>query len=148
MYTNYKELMMKNKKGFTLSEILAVIIILSLLLVIAVPASQGIASKVNEKLLSTKKSVSLSAAILWGQDNLSCFQATNVCSILQNESPCDSNFYCRSISLASLAAEGYIEYDDEDKKLITNPVNKKSMNDLRVVIKVHKENKNVTGFYK
>ena len=74
MYTNYKELMMKNKKGFTLSEILAVIIILSLLLVIAVPASQGIASKVNENFYQLK-SVSLSAAILWGQDNLKLFSS-------------------------------------------------------------------------
>ena len=42
---------MRNKNGFTLVELLAVIVILSLLIAIAVPSSITIGNKIKEKLL-------------------------------------------------------------------------------------------------
>ncbi len=137
---------MKNK-GFTLSEILAVMVILSLLLIIAVPASQGIAKRVNEKLLDTKKSVAVSSAILWGQDNLLCFAEGSNCSKLTpSDVHCEEGYECKSITLNTLALEGYIHFDNEETKEIINPVDKTSMKQEEVIIMFHTKTKSVTAY--
>jgi type IV pilus assembly protein PilA len=63
-----------NKKGFTLVELLAVLVILSLLMVIAVPASINVSKKVKAKMYNNKVSLIKDAALLWAQDNKACLQ--------------------------------------------------------------------------
>ena len=62
-----------NKKGFTLIEVLVVITIIGIMTSIAIPASQGIAKKINEKSYQTKLKLASEGAKLWGEDNNVCF---------------------------------------------------------------------------
>ena len=58
-----------NKKGFTLVEILSVIILLGLVIGIAVPGVMRAQTKAKEKTLATKVKNIEKAAILYGQNN-------------------------------------------------------------------------------
>lgn len=58
-----------NNKAFTLIELLAVIIVLSLLMVIAVPTISSVTKTTRESAYETKVKNIISAAKLYGQDN-------------------------------------------------------------------------------
>lgn len=137
------------QKGFTLVELLAVIVILSLLVIVAIPSSQVIGDKIKDKLLATKLDVSSQAAVLWSQDNLKCF-TQDECSDILTEVVCrnevSNNFDCYLIKLESLAEAGYLEYDDEEMKIIENPKTKtETLNDYTVILKYNIDSKIATG---
>lgn len=140
-----------NKKGFTLVELLAVIIILSLLITIAIPASQAIGKKINEKMLINKLDIASQSAKLWAVDNISCF-INNVCSdkIVKFTCPAGTinNTNCYKIKLETLAEEKYYQYDDEINKKIINPANKtEKLNKQEIIIKYNTVDKTVIGYY-
>ena len=62
-----------NKKGFTLVELLAVLVILGILVTIAVPAATSVGDKAKTKMLKTKTKLAMQGAILYLQDNKSEF---------------------------------------------------------------------------
>lgn len=113
---------MINKKGFTLVELLAVIGILGIIMIIAVPASLSTSTKVKEKMLKTKIDLIDKSAVLWAQDNRRCFSTgCNNCS----------GNVC-TVTLKFLADENYLDYD-EDQKII-NPVDKSDISLKTVTI--------------
>jgi len=59
---------MKNKKGFTLIEILVVIVLVALLLGIGIPGVMKISQNMKKRSLNTKLDLVEQAAILYGQD--------------------------------------------------------------------------------
>lgn len=59
----------KDKKGFTLIELIIVIAILALLMVIAVPSIVLISNKINNKVYDTRVTLILSAAETYAKDN-------------------------------------------------------------------------------
>ena len=61
--------MMKNNKGLTLVELLAVIVLISLLLGLGIPGINRIRQNMNKKALNTKTSLIEQAGVLWGQVN-------------------------------------------------------------------------------
>lgn len=103
---------MKNRKGFTLIEILAVIAILSILISAASISVIEIRKKMNNRLYNTKISLIESAAILWGEDN------EYELSLEENE--------CENILVDDLVTEGYLKYDKNNK--VINPKDDSSMN--------------------
>ena len=105
---------MKNitkKRGFTLVELLAVIVVLSIIISIAVPASISISNRAKEKMYKTKVEMIENAGKLYAQDNPS--------KVDQNKS-CD-------IKVEDLVNGGYLKADEDGK--VVNPKNKKSMNE-------------------
>ena len=64
---------MKNKKGFTLVELLAVIVVLSLVMIIAIPAITKNTSSAKEAILKTKVNLIVDESVIWGEDNLNYF---------------------------------------------------------------------------
>lgn len=103
---------MKNRKGFTLIEILAVIAILSILISAVSISVIEIRKKMNNRLYNTKISLIESAAILWGEDN------EYELSLEENE--------CENILVDDLVTEGYLKYDKDNK--VINPKDDSSMN--------------------
>lgn len=60
---------MKNNKGFTLVEIISVIVLLGLVIGIAVPSVMNASTNVKKKTLQTKVDNIEQAAVLYGQNN-------------------------------------------------------------------------------
>ena len=67
---------MKKNKGFTLVELLAVIVILSLLLVIAVPNVIAISQRIRKNMYCSKIEDIESAAKIYGNDNIDVLETT------------------------------------------------------------------------
>lgn len=134
---------MKNKKGFTLVELLAVIVVLSLVMVIAIPAISKNTSDAKEAVLKTKVNLIVDDAVLFGQDNLNYFLTSNKGPL---KSCTSGDVVTCEISFSDLADAGYIKYDDEENKLITDPTKKKdSLNDEIILISYTKSTGKVSA---
>jgi len=83
-----------NKKGFTLVEMLAVIVILSLLLAIGIPSVMMIRGRMKENQLKTKLDLANKAALVWAKENENCFQANDDCIGAACGFECPELFFC------------------------------------------------------
>lgn len=122
-----------NKKGFTLVELLAVLVLISLLMGLAIPGINRISNNMKKKSYNQKIKLVESAAELWGQDNKTRLQTTS-CTIDGN------NVLCYKITIKELLNENYLDSDNNSGKYI-NPKNDKDMKDC--IVFVYKQNKRV-----
>lgn len=120
-----------NKKGFTLVELLAVLVLISLLMGLAIPGINRINNNMKKKSYNQKIKLIESAAELWGQDNKTRLQADNCSSEISK---------CKKITIAGLIKENYLDSDNNSGKYI-NPKNDKDMKDC--IVFVYKQNKRV-----
>lgn len=135
---------MKNRKGFTLVEILAVIVLISLMLIIVVPSVQQIAYKSKVKLCNTKVELIENAVSLWAENNQKCFIKDDGCSILQNcTRDINSETTICKTTIESLAKNNIINYDKEInyKEYVINPINNGNMNESTLSIEYNNQNK-------
>ena len=101
------------KKGFTLIEVLAVIIILAILALIAVPAINGVLKNSRQKAYDLQVDTIEEAAMKY--------------SIEHNEIlPKDDGIFTNQLMLSQLISSGYIEKTDNGK--IYNPIDNSEMN--------------------
>lgn len=139
---------MKNKKGFTLVELLVVITLIGLLVVIAVPSGLSISKKVKQNMLNTKIEQIESAAIIWGQQNNN--------KIKNPSSECTTNKKNTSTGVTAcvkktieelLINENALEEDgiDASGKYLKNPTTDKKINGCDVEIYI--KNKRVYAEY-
>ena len=137
---------MKNNKGFTLVEILAVLVLISLMMVIIVPNVQKVAYQSKVKLCKSKINLAEESINLWARDNYKCFEKTDGCNILSN---CQKNNYtieCES-TFKTLAENNLLNYDKNIKNTnyVINPINNGNMNDTIINIKYNKVTKQATS---
>ena len=125
-----------NKKGFTLVELLAVLVLISLLMGLAIPGINRISNNMKKKSYNQKIKLVESAAELWGQDNKTRLQATTNCpsEIIQ----------CKIITIEDLITDNYLDSDNNSGNYI-NPKNDKDMKNCKVF--VYKQNKRVYAKY-
>lgn len=97
---------MNNKKGFTLVELLAVIVILGVLTAIAVPSVLGISKKIKTDMYESKKKTVEVALELWADDN---------------KSSCIDNI--DKLRIQNLIEDNYLKADDKNNSSFTNPSN-------------------------
>ena len=110
-----------NKKGFTLVELLVVIMILGLIFGIAIPNIYDASNRTKIKTLSAKIKNIEKSAILYAQDEIDDFSET--CTIN------DNSFVCIEISVQDLVNSKYF-----DSNNITNPVNNESLINCKIQI--------------
>lgn len=103
------------KKGFTLVELLAVIIILGLLTIIAIPSIIGILNNEKKNISNSMKNIIINASSLYIEDNSGVYPKVN------------NNVYC--IKLESLVN------DNRLSKPLKDPVTNKEI-DLNKYVKV------------
>ncbi len=96
------------KKGFTLIEIIAVIVILGIIGIIVVPISNGVIKRSNEKMYNEQVTRIIDACKSY---------------VLENDNNDPDENYQNTISISTLKNEGYL---DNSKELI-NPKTKKEM---------------------
>lgn len=108
------------KNGFTLAELLGVIVILALISLITVPAVSGTLQKYKSKLCKTQVEQIVSAARTWGSDNIL-------------KLPSSGNSI--EVTLKELSDYGYIDSD------IENPVTKENFDLEETKVKITKNGK-------
>lgn len=137
---------MKNKKGFTLVELLAVIVLISLIMVIVVPQVQKVAKQSKVKLCKSKITLAEEALNLWGQDNYRCFSREDGCNMLDNCDTVDDTIIC-SVKFNDLAKNNLVNYDQKvnDIDTIINPIDNSSLNNLEFRVKYDSKTKTISS---
>ena len=137
---------MKNNKGFTLVELLAVIVVLSLVMIIAIPAITKNTRNAREAVLKTKVDLIINESVIWGEENLNYFLTSNKGPL---KSCTGEDIITCEITFNDLAEAGYIKYDNEEEKLITDPTKKKdSLNDEIILLTYDKSTRKVSSSLK
>ncbi|MBQ3021034.1 MAG: prepilin-type N-terminal cleavage/methylation domain-containing protein [Bacilli bacterium] len=132
-----------NKKGFTLVEILSVIVLISLLLGLGIPGVMKISENMKKKSLNTKIKLIEEAGVFWGQDNKTLLQSITDCEI--DDSGAESN--CYKISISSLISEDYLDKENNSNSYM-NPVNNKDLAiDENCKVHVYKKNNRVYAYF-
>lgn len=127
-----------NKKGFTLVEILSVIVLISLLMGIGVAGVSRISSNMKEKSLSTKISNIEQAAVLYGQDNRTILQSDDCCVD-------EKTIKCKKITVQNLINEDYLDSENYNGIEYKNPMDNSNM--LDKCIYIYKRNNRVEAKY-
>ena len=125
--------MKNNKKGFTLVELLSVIVLIALVSVLAVSGITSANNKTKQRILSSKIVTVEEGLRSWNMDNENCFRsrdAINCIVGLANGCTADQNIVSCSITIGELARQNIIEVDQEinGEKIVINPVDKSSLN--------------------
>jgi len=121
------------KKGFTLVELLAVIVILALLAIVALPSAFSIGDSIKERMYCEKIDMILSSAKTWGNEHSSQLK-TGGCYIEK--------------SIRELVEQGAIKKEGDgtpEKPYVTNPVTGEGMDDRMVYLYLN--NKRATAYY-
>ena len=131
-----------NKKGFTLVELLVVIVIIAVLSVIIVPSVININKNINKRLLSEKIENIESSAILYANNNEEIFNGTDVVYIYVYELV-DSNY----MTVDATAGADNCKTDTEKSSIgcVIDPTDKTSINNNYVILR--KEGAGVTATY-
>ncbi|MBQ3021035.1 MAG: prepilin-type N-terminal cleavage/methylation domain-containing protein [Bacilli bacterium] len=119
-----------DNKGFTLVEILSVIVLLSIVITLTVTISNDVGKNAKIKLLNSKIENIEKAAVLYGQEN---DDFTTPCDI--ETKPCYNkvNCYCynNSVTVQTLVDNKLIQYDAGNN--VVNPVNEsKNINECNI----------------
>ena len=136
-----KENVGMNKKGFTLVEILAVIVLIGLLFGLGIPGVMRISERMKEKSYTTKVGLIEQAGELWGQDNKTLLQ--------QKECNIDGKIYkCNKITINRLILDDYLQEDGKDDSgeyIYNNP--KDGSNITYTCVWIYKKNNRVYAKY-
>lgn len=128
---------MKKNKGFTLVELLAVIVILAIVSLIAVPSVNGLLRKSRTNMFCKKVESIEAAAKYYAQDNLSDL-ATDSKMVIANKIP-----------IRLLVEKGYLKKDSDNctvgSNCVTDPRDKSSLDNN--YIDIYSENNRLYGRY-
>ena len=115
---------MKNKKGFTLAELLAVIVILGIIAALATPAIMSIYRRNQERLYCTKISILEADAVTWGERNLDSLPV-----IEEGQAP---NNITPNLTVERLVQDRITSPDDEETGFVLDPRTNEPINEYRI----------------
>lgn len=113
---------MNKNKGFTLIEILAVIVIISVVILAAIPAVVSISGKMRTNMYCTKIDQVKKSGIIYGQEN----DLDETCTINSVSYP------CKNITIETLIINNYIDPDKGGN--LTDPRDTSSMNNKALIV--------------
>ncbi len=115
-----------NRKGFTLTEVLIVIVIIGIVLAIAIPSIVAIRKRINERLFENKKEMILVAAELYGRD-----KGFTTDTIIYVYSLIDEKYIDSDIQSNDSNCSG----EHTNNGCVINPVDDSSLNNEKILIK-------------
>lgn len=122
------------KNGFTLVELLAVIVILSLLIVIAVPSVTKMSRKIQTNMFCDKVKDIEKAAELWGVDNEELIYSSEEVTAFNYEKGENVVYqHAKVITVRELVKKGYQKSDDKDKSTV-DPRDDSDLLDKKVLV--------------
>ena len=133
-----------NKKGFTLTELLVVIALISIIVLIAVPSVVAINKRINKRVYNSKIQEIVTAAELYGTNNPDLFNGRLEIKVYVYELVDKGYVSVDSKADATICKKDVSPYNSS-KGCVVNPVDKVSMNRNYVIIK--KEAAGVTATY-
>lgn len=95
---------MKNNKGFTLVELLAVIVVIALITTIAVPSAMGISNKIKVKMYCAKIDEIEVQAKAYGEDRRDSLTTTGI-----------------NVTVKDLVNSGYLKQDQDKSPYVVDP---------------------------
>lgn len=116
---------MKNKKGFTLVELLAVVVILAIIIAIAVPSTMSISTRLKKNMFCSKIDLIETAAMLYGEDRRDSFNKTIKVD--------GTNYKGVNVTIEHLVDTKYLKKDHESKPYIEDPRDKNNSLDAMKV---------------
>ncbi len=132
-----------NKKGFTLVELLAVIVILAVVMLIGSVSIGTVRNRISKNMFETKLELAIGAAKKWGQDNkeeLKQWPGDLVYFIkksdLTNYYRIHKTYSYARKTIGDLIASKDLETDERDhgNAVITNDLSGKVINDLEIIV--------------
>ncbi len=129
-----------NKKGLTLVELLAVIVLIALLLGLGIPGINRISQNMKKKSFNTKVGLIEQAAVLWGQDNKTLLQAHDNCVDKDG-----NTISCYKVQIQELIEEDCLDSEDYNDITYKNPINDDELADDCVY--VYKKNNRVYAYF-
>lgn len=122
---------MKNKKGFTISEVLVVLVIIGIILGISIPSIVNVRKKSNERLLESKKDIILVAAELYAKDKgWTSDGYVYVYELIKDD------YVKKEVNSGVNKCTG----ENTSDGCIINPVNDESLNNQKILVKVMNDN--------
>ncbi len=131
-----------NKKGFTLVELLVVVVIIAVLSVIIIPSVININKSINKRLLSEKIENIESSAILYANNNEEIFNGTDVVYVYVYELV-DANYM--TVDVAAGTDKCMVATEKSRVGCVIDPTDKTSINNNYVILR--KEGAGVTATY-
>lgn len=123
-----------NKKGFTFIELLAVLILISIVILIAVPSIKYADKKLHEKSYKTKSELILNAAKEYGDDYKEIILYSSYGTVYTDPSS-GSTYPSVTITIRDLLNNGYVTKDNDIKENdILDPRNDTSMLDKSITV--------------
>lgn len=114
---------MKNKKGFTLVEVLATVVILAILVLAVAPATISIAGKIRTNTYCSKIKMLKKAGEMYAQENA----LDETCTINS------TSYSCKNITVHTLLAAGYVDAN-QGETVLTDPRDNSSMNTKEIIV--------------
>jgi len=121
---------MKNNKGFTLVELIAVIAILALIIILVMASTNNIQDAMRVNMFCTKIKSIENVAVSWGQDNFQILQ-----EVKSGENHNHVTTATSKIKVQRLLNERYLKPDVENE-LIDPRNNGIPMNELEIIVYV------------
>jgi prepilin-type N-terminal cleavage/methylation domain-containing protein len=128
-------MIMKNKRGFTLVELLGVIVILAILATVAVPSTMSISKKLKVKLYCSKIDFIENAAELYGEDHRDNF--TNTINVDEK------TYKGEEITVEKLISTSYLKKDQSDYPYIVDPRDKTSDELYKMSLNIYIKNNRI-----
>lgn len=120
---------MKNKQGFTLVELLAVIVIIAIITTIAVPSTISISNKIKTNMYCEKINFIETSAQTYGEDRRDSF--TNTFTTSEGVYPSET------ITVQTLVETGYLKKDQNTSPYIVDPRDKNSTELYNMTLEVY-----------
>lgn len=144
MYQNRGD-RVKQKKGFTLVELLGIVVILAILIILVAPNILDSSKGAKQKSYDTKARLIESSAVMYAQDNYGAIVSN--CASDANCVKGDDGIVTMTMRVSELVSKDYLVADtDEEGKRVSDPRdNQSSLDNETVTIKVNTKSKKITA---